>query len=81
MPVTKVCIARVPHGILTRNGLDVDSIVDHWLMTEKGRWCNEYADELRTSVNDSWADEGYTVTILADFSREAYITYKLMWMT
>ena len=76
-----VCIAHVPHGILTQHGLDDNEILEKWAMTEKGRWVKENADEIITEVKDSWADSSYTVNIIAIFSKESYIKYKLMYLS
>lgn len=79
MPLIKVCRATVPHGILTQHGLDVENIIDNWTKSGKGKWVSENCKALTTEVNDSWADGSLTVIIIADFTREQYITYKLMY--
>ena len=78
MPLIRVCRATVPHGILTQN-FEVENIVDTWIKSGKGKWVSEDCKALRTQVDDSWADGTLTVIILADFTREQHITYKLMW--
>lgn len=78
MPLIKVCRATVPHGILTQN-FEVENIVDNWIKSGKGKWVSENCKALTTEVNDSWADGSLVVIIIADFTREQHITYKLMW--
>tara|TARA_B100000902_G_scaffold196001_1_gene187217 strand:- start:948 stop:1199 length:252 start_codon:yes stop_codon:yes gene_type:complete len=78
-----VCIASVPHGILTQNGIDDNEIVEQWSTTEKGRWVKENAKEIITEVNDI-IESGfstYTVNIIAVFDKESYIKYKLMYLS
>jgi len=79
MPLIKVCRATIPHGILTTN-FEVEDIVDTWIKSGKGKWVSENCKALTTEVNDSWADGSLAVTIIADFTREQHITYKLMWL-
>jgi len=75
MPLINVCVATTP---LNHENIEQD-VVDAWTRSGQGKWVKEHARKIETHLESSWADNTFIIRIYADFDKDTYIAFKLMW--